>query len=114
MFNKRMRRVRGEWRRLARRRRSRDGVSAERAVGARPPSAAAIRAAMPCRPSQRRPGSRVAVSVSDAIERFDLLEFGIDLAELATHALDVTVDGAVVDIDRLAVRRVHELVAVLH
>src|SRR5262249_31396489 len=79
----------------------------------RAPSAAAIREASPCSRSQRRPGSRVAVSVSDAIERFDLLELLIDLAELAAHALDVAVDRSIVDVDRFTVGGVHQLVAVL-
>src|SRR5258705_9531524 len=116
MLSNRMRRVSGEWRRLALlRRRSREGASAGRAgVEARRPSAAAIREPMPCSPNQRRPGSAVAVSVSDAIKRFDPLELAVDLAELATDPLDVAVDGAVVDVDRLAVGGVHELVAVLH
>src|SRR6195256_6659663 len=111
-----MRRVSGEWRRVAlRRRRSSEGDSAGRA-GAPPRrlTAAAIREPRPCSPNRCRPGSGVAVSVSDAIKRFDLLEFAVDLAELAAHPLDVAVDGAIIDIDRLAVGGVHQLVAVLH
>src|ERR687895_662981 len=104
MFSSRMRRVSGEKRRVALgRRRSSDGVSPAAARGAassRCPSAAAIRARRPCSPNLR-PGSGVAVSVSDAIKRFDLLELAVDLAELAAHALDVAVDRAVVDVDRL-------------
>src|SRR5258707_5346525 len=118
MLSSRMRRVSGEWRRVAlRRRRSSEGDSAGRAgAGAAPRrlNAAAIREPRPCSPNRRRTGSGVAVSVSDAIKRFDLLEFAVDLAELAAHPLDVAVDGAVVDIDRLAVGGVHQLVAVLH
>src|SRR4051794_22164851 len=57
--------------------------------------------------------SRIAVAVSDAIERFDLLELRVDLAELAPHALDMAVDRAVVHVDRLAVGGIHQLVAVL-
>src|ERR1700730_12483157 len=118
MLSSRMRRVSGEWRRVAlRRRRSSDGDSAGRAgAGAtlRRPNAAAIREPKPCSPNRRRPGSGVAVSVSDAIERFDLLDLAVDLAELAAHPLDVAVDGAVVDVDRLALGGVHQLVTVLH
>src|SRR5882672_2454475 len=117
MLSSRMRRVSGEWRRVAllRRRRSEgDSVSrADAGAAARRPSAAAIREPKPCSPNQRRPGSGVAVSVSDAIKRFDLLELAVDLAELAAHPLDVAVDRAVVDVDRLAVGGVHQLVAVL-
>src|SRR5262245_43890647 len=114
MFSSRMRRVSGEERRVAlgRRRSSGGGPAADGRDGSGPrrPSAAAIRAPNPCSPN-RRAGSGVAVSVSDAIKRFDLLELAVDLAELATHPLDVAVDGAVVDVDRLAVGGVHQLVA---
>src|SRR5690242_21243217 len=68
----------------------------------------------PCATGDRAAALGVAISISDAIERFDLLELAVDLAELAADPLDVAVDGAVVDIDRLAVRRIHQLVAVLH
>src|SRR4051812_3515646 len=40
-----------------------------------------------------------AVSVTDAIEGFDGVELRIDLPELLAHALDVAVDGAVIDVD---------------
>src|SRR3546814_767411 len=60
------------------------------------------------------PELRLAVAIADAIERLDLLEAVIDVAELLAQPLDVAVDGAVVDIDGLAVGRVHELVAVLN
>src|ERR1700738_4785279 len=117
MLSSRMRRVSGEWRRVAlRRRRSSEGDAAGRAgAGAtlRRLNAAAIREPKPCSPNRRRPGSGVAVSVSDAIKRFDLLELAVDLAELAAHALDMAVDRAVVDVDRLAIGRIHQLVAVL-
>ena len=45
------------------------------------------------------------VPVPDAVQRFDLGEVGIDFLELLAQALDVAVDGAVVDIDRLRHRR---------
>src|SRR6478672_6457056 len=57
--------------------------------------------------------SGVAIPVTDAIQRFDLLELGIDLTELAAHPLDMAVDRAVVHVDRLAVGGIHQLVAVL-
>src|SRR5689334_20719820 len=49
-----------------------------------------------------------------AIECLDGVELGIHRAKLAAHALDVTVDGAVVDIDVVVVRDIQELVAGLH
>src|SRR5205823_13185175 len=55
--------------------------------------------------------SAVAVSITDAIESFDLAEFGIDRLELLAQALDVAVDGAVIDVDMLAIGRVHQLIA---
>src|SRR3954470_14955088 len=50
-------------------------------------------------------------TVTRAIKRFDRIEFGIDLAELAPHPLDVAVDRAVVDIDVVLIRRIHQLIA---
>src|SRR5471030_1392596 len=112
MFSSRMRRVSGEWRLLwLRRRRSSDGDSARAtARDTRRRNRGSSRFSVVVNEPR---GSGVAVSVSNAIKRFDLLEFAVDLAELAAHALDVTVDGAVVDVDGLAVGGVHQLVAVL-
>src|SRR5271170_261002 len=56
--------------------------------------------------------SAVAVSVADAIEGFDLREFAVDVLELLAQALDVAVDRAVIDVDVLAIGRIHQLVAV--
>src|SRR4051812_16294484 len=56
--------------------------------------------------------SAVAVSIADAIEGFDLREFRIDGLELLAQPLDVAVDRPVVDIDVLAIGRIHQLVAV--
>src|SRR5207302_1567719 len=56
--------------------------------------------------------SAFAVSVTDAIEGFDLCEFRVDGLELLAQALDVAIDRAVIDIDVLAIGRVHQLVAV--
>src|ERR1700722_12187746 len=55
----------------------------------------------------------VAVTISDAIERLDLLELAVDDLEFLAQALDVAVDRAIVDIDVLAIGCVHELVAAL-
>src|SRR5436190_2201166 len=56
--------------------------------------------------------STVAVSVPNAIECFDLREIRIDVLELLAQTLDVTVDCPIVDIDVLAIGRIHQLVAV--
>src|SRR5207237_10181706 len=56
--------------------------------------------------------SAVAVSITDAIKGFDLAEFGIDRLELLAQALDVAVDRAVIDVDMLAIGRVHQLIAI--
>jgi hypothetical protein len=57
-------------------------------------------------------GSTVAVSIPDAIECFDLREIRIDVLEFLAQAFDVTVDRPVVDINVLAIGRIHQLVAV--
>src|SRR5690348_10227163 len=57
-------------------------------------------------------GSTVAVSIPDAIECFDLREIRIYVLKFLAQTLDVTVDRAVVDIDVLAIGRIHQLVAV--
>src|ERR1700748_2430156 len=59
-------------------------------------------------------GSFLRETVTGAIERLDSVKFGIDLTELAPHALYVAVDGAVVDIDIVLIGRVHQLIASLH
>src|SRR5687768_6175540 len=64
--------------------------------------------------SRRSLSSLLGKAVSDAIKRPDRLEAAVDLAELAPHALDVAVDGAVVDIDVVLISDVHQLVARLH
>src|SRR5579884_2235775 len=58
-------------------------------------------------------GSAVAVSIADAIERFDLRELAVDRLEFLAEPLDVAVDRAVIDVNVLAIGRVHQLVAVL-
>src|SRR6185369_11896947 len=54
------------------------------------------------------------VTVTDTIKRFDLREVGINFLELLAQALDMAVDGTVIDIDAFAIGRIHKLVAVLH
>src|SRR5579871_3108657 len=77
---------------------------------------------------RREPGSRqrgsssrggaaasgLAVTVTDAIERFDRVELRVHLAEFAPHALDVAVDGAVVDVNLIVVSGVHQVIPALH
>src|ERR1700676_5467370 len=53
------------------------------------------------------------VSVTNAIEGLDMAEIVVDHLELLSQPLDVAVDGAIVDIDMLAIGRIHQLVAVL-
>src|SRR5215472_12171578 len=57
--------------------------------------------------------SAIAVTVSDAIQRLDLLEIVVHDLELLAQPLDVAVDGAIIDIDVLAIGGVHQLVAAL-
>src|SRR4051795_4106370 len=55
--------------------------------------------------------SLLGKAVAHAVERLDRLELGIGRPELAPEALDVAVDGAVVDIDVVLIGDVHQLVA---
>src|SRR3954453_7733076 len=57
--------------------------------------------------------STVAISVPDAIEGFYLGEIRVGGLELLSQPLDVAVHRSVVDVNMLAIRRVHQLVAVL-
>src|SRR5437899_664949 len=57
-------------------------------------------------------GSTVAVSIPDPIERFDLREIRFDVLEFLSQALDLAVDRPFVDINVLAISRIHQLVAV--
>src|SRR5579875_1273470 len=59
-------------------------------------------------------GSAVAVAISDTIEGFDLGKILVDGLELLAQPLDVAVDGAIVDVDVLAIGAIHELIAALH
>src|SRR5689334_16888087 len=92
----RMRSVSGEKRR---RRRAARGRAAGRSL-LLPPASEPVR-------------SPIAVAVSDTIKRLDLRELGVDDLELLAQSLDVTVDCPIVDIDVLAIGRVHQLVAAL-
>src|SRR5258708_27266897 len=58
--------------------------------------------------------SAISVTIDDAIKGFDLAKAGIDRLELLSQPLDVAVDGAVIDIDVLAIGAVHELVPAFH
>src|ERR1041385_3672310 len=60
--------------------------------------------------SRRSSSSLFVEAVSDAIERFDRIEVRLDGPELAPDSLDVAVDGAVVDIDIVAIGDVEQLV----
>src|SRR3954471_10989625 len=66
----------------------------------------------------RKPDGRslsfLAKAVPDSIKRLDRVEPAVDGAELAAHALDMAVDGAIVDIDVVLIGDVHQLVAGLH
>src|SRR5690348_10119955 len=75
---------------------------------------AAAGAACPSAAAAAGRGSAVAVAISDAIKRFDLREACVYGLEFLAQALDVAVDGAIVDIDVLAIGAVHELVPALH
>src|SRR5215469_5219159 len=55
----------------------------------------------------------VSEAVADAVERLDHVERGVDAAELLADALDVAVDGAVIDANLVVVGDVHQRVAAL-
>src|SRR6185437_5362644 len=59
-------------------------------------------------------GSLLVESIADAIEGLDCIEFGVDASKLASDALDVAVDGSVVDIDVLVIGHIEQLVARFH
>src|SRR5919107_1297816 len=61
--------------------------------------------------SSRSLSSFLGKAVAHAVERLDRLELGIGAPELAPQALDVAVDGAIVDIDVVLIGDVHQLVA---
>ncbi|QTK80156.1 hypothetical protein AT6N2_C2571 [Agrobacterium tumefaciens] len=55
--------------------------------------------------------SRFAEAISYAIKRFNHIEVAIDQFELLAKALDVAVDGTVVDIDLFVISGIHQRVA---
>src|SRR5438477_13029499 len=57
---------------------------------------------------------RLLEAVADTVERLDHVEAVVGLLELLAQALDVAVDGAVVDIDLVVVGRIHQGIAALH
>src|SRR4051794_905620 len=61
--------------------------------------------------SARSASSLFVKTVSDAIEGLDCIELGVDRAELAADALDVAVDGTVVDEHVVLISDVQKLVA---
>src|SRR5215212_5617227 len=61
--------------------------------------------------SRRSASSLLVEAISDAIEGIDGIKGRVDGAELAADALDVAVDGAVVDINIVAIGDVEQLVA---
>src|SRR5438552_5046617 len=69
-----------------------------------------LRLKRPDHRSFRSDSSLLSETVSDAIERIDRVKGGIDGTELAPDALNVTVDGAIVDIDIVAIGYVEQLV----
>src|SRR5690349_6549009 len=69
------------------------------------------------RPDQVRTRSAslfLSESVSDAIEGLDRVELRVDRAEFSADALNVAVDGPVIDIDVVLVSDVEQLVARFH
>src|SRR5436190_3559695 len=57
---------------------------------------------------------RLLEAVADTVERLDHVEAVVGLLELLAQALDVAVDGAVVDVDLVVVGRIHQRIARLH
>ena len=53
-------------------------------------------------------------SIADPVEGVDLCEGRIDDAEFFPDALDVAVDGSVVDIGLVVISSIHQLVAAFH
>src|SRR5579871_1810354 len=70
-------------------------------------------------PSRRRGQALTALSdfletVTDAIKRLNHLEIVIDDLEFLAQPLDVAVDGAVIDIDLIVIRGIHQRIAAFH
>src|SRR6185369_9958956 len=64
--------------------------------------------------SRRSASSLLVEAITDAIEGIDRVEARVDGSELAPDALDVAVDGAVVDINVVAIGDVEQLVAAFY
>ena len=60
---------------------------------------------------QLRAWSRVAIAITDSVERLNLRKIGIDLPELGPQAFYVAIDGSIVHVDGFAVGGVHQLIA---
>ena len=65
--------------------------------------------AMPAvRASRQREVSEFFETITDTIKRFDDVEVIVDLFELLSQALDVTVDRAVIDVNLIIISRIHQ------
>src|SRR3954449_3448524 len=112
-------RVRRRRRRMRRRRGLRAGMSTgvvASMAGAAPGPAPRLSCNGWWRPWPVRLGPRRSAfleAVADAVEGLDHVEGVVDDLELLAQALDVAVDGTVVDIDLVVIGRVHEGVAAL-
>src|SRR5690606_16926950 len=73
------------------------------------PTCRAVRTAAP----KRDRSWGFAETIADAVERFDHIEVAVNHLELLAKALDVAVDGTVVDIDLFVIGRIHQRVAAL-
>ena len=58
--------------------------------------------------------SGLLVSIADAVKRFDGVKHIIQFAEFLPQAFDMAINGAVVHIDLIIIRRIHQLVAAFH
>src|SRR3569833_1065802 len=74
------------------------------------PNGRSCQSALP--PAKRRSG--FLETIADAVQRLDHFEVVVDHLELLAQALDVAVDGTVVDIDLVVIGRVHQRGAALH
>src|SRR5665213_2393609 len=98
-----MRRVSGEMRSRRKRRRRGAAPSPTRSGSDAPWAPAAGSCVGSAGAVPGAAASVFAIAITDAIERFDLCEIVVDRLELFSEPLDVAVDGAVVDIDVLAI-----------
>src|SRR5580704_7802806 len=83
-----------------------------------PPSVFAGRRILARKYESARPGRSFSASffksIADAIQRLDHVKIVVAGFELLTQALDMAVDGPVVDIDLIVVGSIHQSVAALH